>query len=336
MNTFNDLTHEQQLLRIDGLAQAALDLYDLPPRSYARMLNHSENTTYLVQSPHSDIRRILRVNRPGYHTKDALEDELVWLKAILRDSEIETAEPIPGKNGSYVQTAAHLGVPESRYCVMFEFLDGEAPREENLVAEFEKLGKVTALLHEHVMQWEESIFLRRPVWNYDTMLGENAKWGHWQKGLGMTSERLELFQKLCDCIRSRLESFGNEGDHFGLIHADLRLANLLLDRGHVKVIDFDDCGYSWFLYDLGAALSFIEHKAYVPDLIGAWLKGYRQVRQLSRDEENEISTFIMLRRMLLVAWIGSHSETETACEMGIGYTLDSIGLAENYLSRFGR
>ena len=54
----------------------------------------------------------------------------------------------------------------------------------------------------------------------------------------------------------------------------------------------------------------------------------------SPEEEKEIPTFIMLRRMLLVAWIGSHSETDLAQEMGAEYTAVSCDLAENYLRQF--
>ena len=47
-------------------------------------------------------------------------------------------------------------------------------------------------------------------------------------------------------------------ERFGLVHADLRLANLLVEDEKVNVIDFDDCGYSWFMYDFGTAVSFID------------------------------------------------------------------------------
>jgi hypothetical protein len=43
----------------------------------------------------------------------------------------------------------------------------------------------------------------------------------------------------------------------------------------------------------------------------------------------------MLRRLLLVAWIGSHSETELAQSMGVDYTQGTVPLCERYLARFG-
>ena len=41
-----------------------------------------------------------------------------------------------------------------------------------------------------------------------------------------------------------------------------------------------------------------------------------------------------MRRLLLVAWIGSHADTDLAQGMGEEYTRVSCDLAEDYLSRF--
>src|SRR6202012_2075387 len=121
-------------------------------------------------------------------------------------------------------------------------------------------------------------------------------------------------------------------NRFGLVHADIRLANLLIDGETTKVIDFDDCGFGWVLYPIGRALSFIEHRPDVPELVAAWLRGYRRVASLSAEDEAEIPTFIMLRRLLLVAWIGSHPETDLAQSLGAGYTAGTCDLAEAYLT----
>lgn len=102
------------------------------------------------------------------------------------------------------------------------------------------------------------------------------------------------------------------------------------------MIDFDDCGFSWFLYDLGSSLSFMEHDPAVPELVDAWVTGYREVAPLSAEEQAELPTFVLLRRLLLVAWIGSHHDTDLARSMGPEFTRVSCDLAEDYLSRFTR
>jgi Ser/Thr protein kinase RdoA (MazF antagonist) len=213
-------------------------------------------------------------------------------------------------------------------------LEGEAPNEDNqqgLISQFEMLGAITAQLHEHsIANWEQLLHVRRLTWDYDTILGQSPKWGRWQDGLAITPERAELFTKVSDKIKTRLERFGKAPTRYGLIHSDLRLANLLVERDQIKVIDFDDCGFGWYLYDLATSLSFIEHKSYVPELIASWLKGYRSVRPLSEEEEQEIPSFILMRRLQLIAWVGSR-DNETTRELGSGFTEDTDELAEKYL-----
>jgi Ser/Thr protein kinase RdoA (MazF antagonist) len=133
-------------------------------------------------------------------------------------------------------------------------------------------------------------------------------------------------------IGARLSRFGKSADRFGLVHGDLRLANLLVQNETVKVIDFDDSGFSWFMYDAATPFSFYEHDKKLPELLDAWKIGYRRIGKLSVADENEIPTFIMLRRLLLVAWIGTRSDTVLAQSMGVEYTEGSLELCERYLS----
>ena len=101
----------------------------------------------------------------------------------------------------------------------------------------------------------------------------------------------------------------------------------------MRVIDFDDCGFTWFMYDFATTVSFMEDHPRVPELRDAWLEGYRSVAPLDPADEAELDTFVMLRRLLLVAWIGSHHTFATeAAELGAGFTAGTCALAERYLS----
>jgi len=133
-------------------------------------------------------------------------------------------------------------------------------------------------------------------------------------------------------IGQRLERFGIEADRFGLVHADLRLANLLVEAEHLRIIDFDDCGFSWFMYDFATAVSFIEHEPIVPELLRAWRRGYSQVAPLSAEEIDEIATFVVLRRIVLSAWLASHNEVQFARQFGAAYTHGTVTIAQEYLS----
>ena len=187
-------------------------------------------------------------------------------------------------------------------------------------------------MHRHAREWSRPAWFTRFHWDYAAAFGPQARWGRWQDGIGVGPSERRILSRLDDALRARLRAFGSGPARYGLVHADTRLANLLVHDGSVSVIDFDDSGFSWYLYDLGTAVSFFEHEPGVPALVDSWLEGYREVGQLSAEDQAEIWTFIMFRRLLLVAWIGSHRAVDIAAELGAGYTQGSCDLAESYLS----
>ena len=59
------------------------------------------------------------------------------------------------------------------------------------------------------------------------------------------------------------------------------------------------------------------------------------MRDLSAADEAEIDTFVMLRRMALLAWIGSHREVEIAGELAPVFAEGTASLAESYFGTHG-
>ncbi len=315
---------------LQQVAERAVKYYALPDDVSVTMINLSENATYRVQS--ADGRKwALRVHREGYHTKAAIASELAWLMDLRATGVVVTPKPVKGINGEIIQEVS------GRYVVLSDWETGSEPGiGQDLIKPFEVLGEVTARMHGHARQWNRPAFFSRFTWDFETSLGEaRPHWGRWRDGMGVAGEMEKLFARTVDVIGKRLGDYGQGHERFGLIHCDLRLANLLIDEGSVKVIDFDDCGFGWYMYDAATPVSFYEHEPQVPELIEAWITGYRKVLELSKDDESEIPTFVMLRRLLLVAWIGSHSETDLAKSMGLPYSEGTVGLCETYLRKFG-
>ena len=323
--------------RVTACARDALRAYGLHPDASVELLNVSENATFLVSDPGAGPS-VLRVHRHGYHTEQEIASELAWMDALRAEAGVRTPRVLAASGGQRVVTVAERGGPD-RYCVRFEYLPGTEPGGPGVEPEgqltgghFEELGEITARMHGHARTWPQPEWFTRFHWDYAAAFGGQARWGRWQDGIGVGPAERRVLSRLDDTLRARLTAFGQGPERYGLVHADTRLANLLVHEGAVSVIDFDDCGFSWYLYDLGTSVSFFEHSPEVPALVDRWLTGYRRVGQLSAADVAEIWTFILFRRLLLVAWIGSHAGVEIAGELGAGYTLGSCDLAESYLS----
>lgn len=302
--------------------------YGLSPRATAELCNVSENHTYRVEDPEKGTFA-LRVHRPGYRTAHQIACELQWVDALREDGAVDTCVPVAAPSGERVVDVGTHNV------VLWEWLPGAEPDPEGdeVVDGFRTLGAVSARMHAHARAWTLPAGFDRPHWDFEHTLGAGGHWGRWQDGLGMGAEELALLERLAATIESRLRAYGQSPERYGLIHADIRLANLLVDDGHVRVIDFDDCGFAWFMYDFATTVSFMEEHPRVPELRDAWLEGYRSVAPLDAADEAELETFVMLRRLLLVAWIGSHHTFATeAAELGAGFTSVTCELAERYLS----
>jgi Ser/Thr protein kinase RdoA (MazF antagonist) len=315
--------------RVRGCALDALPAYGCHPGAAVELLNVSENATFLVTDPEAGPS-VLRVHRLGYHTEQEIASELAWMDALRAEAGVRTPRILPAADGRRIVTVAERGGAASRHCVRFEFLPGSEPEGE---LNFAELGEITARMHRHAREWPRPAWFTRFHWDYRAAFGDQARWGRWQDGIGVGPAELRVLTRLDDVLRTRLAAFGTGPGRYGLVHADTRLANLLVHDGSVSVIDFDDSGFSWYLYDLGTAVSFFEHSPEVPALVDSWLDGYRLAGRLPAEDQAEIWTFIMFRRLLLVAWIGSHRAVDIAAELGAGYTQGSCDLAESYLSR---
>lgn len=321
------------LTRVARCARAALGGYGCHPEAAVTLLNVSENATFLVADPDQGPS-VLRVHRHGYHSVREIMSELAWMEALRAEAGVRTPRVLPAADGSRVVAAADPVTGERRHCVRFEYLPGSEPAQDG-AGHFADLGEITARMHRHARQWPRPPGFTRFHWDYAAAFGTAARWGRWQDGIGVGPAERDVLGRLAELLRRRLAAFGSGPERYGLVHADTRLANLLVDDGTVSVIDFDDCGFSWYLYDLGTSVSFFEHEPHVPDLVDSWLSGYRKVLPLPAADEAEIWTFILYRRLLLVAWIGSHRAVDIARQLGSGYTAASCELAETYLSRYG-
>jgi Ser/Thr protein kinase RdoA (MazF antagonist) len=318
------------MAELEARVRRDLSCWSLGPDASIRLLNVSENATFgLTDQNGRDL--VLRVYRLGYSSAAAIRSELDWIDALRAAQVVETAAPIAGEDGERVQVLAPVDSGAPRFAVAFERLPGCEPDETNALRWFERLGELTARMHRHARAWVRPAGFTRKRWDFAAMVGPEGLWGQWQAAQGLDASGRAVLERVLELIARRLRRYGMGIEVFGLIHADLRLANLLVSGERLAIIDFDDCGFGWFVYDFAAAVSFMEHRPVVPELKEAWCSGYTRAAPLSVATRAEMGTFVVLRRILLTAWLASHAEVPLARELGAGYTQGTVALAEELL-----
>jgi Ser/Thr protein kinase RdoA (MazF antagonist) len=292
------------------------------------LINLSENATFLVHAPGEALPTVLRMHRAEYNTAAEIGFELDWTDALRAEGGVLTPRAVTARDGSRVVTVAVDAA--ARHFVMFELLPGREPD----VSEdaMTRLGAAAGRMHRFARIWVRPIGYSRRTWDFETILGGKAAWGPWQAGPALGESDITMLRRLTGRIAQRLRDYGGESDRFGLIHADLRLGNTLFDGERMLVIDFDDFGSGWFMYDLACAFTFIEGRADVPVLLAALLAGYDAELPLSDEHRSELPTLMLLRRMAVLAWLGSHPATELARVEGPSYARTTCELADAYLS----
>jgi len=320
------------LPHLQRLVEQSMPLWDLPEGTTATLMNVSENATYRLDAPDGS-KTVLRVHRENYHTLNGIQSELDWLHALHNDAGIITPQAIAGHDGKEIQEGIVDGLPVKRQMVLFEFIEGIQPSEDdNLIEPFRRLGEVGAQLHHHAIGWQRPDYYERLIWDHEHVVGPNPNWGNWRDGPISEPAHIAQFERLERGMVERLNRYDRGPERFGLAHADLRLANLLLVGDSTRVIDFDDSGDSWFLYDLATALTLIDNIEATPALVEAWLEGYARHRALDGQDLAAIASLIMMRRIGILAWFGSHHETTMAQDYRELFPIETCEMAEAYLS----
>ncbi|CAN1493369.1 COG2334 Putative homoserine kinase type II (protein kinase fold) [Paracoccaceae bacterium] len=303
------------------LIARALPFYGLPPDTPLTLLNRSENETWLAGG------LILRLHRQGYHTRDEIASELDWLTALQDLPGLRAVRPIAGRDGMVSDI-------DGRFVVGFTPIAGqELQPGDDLSRWFAPLGEITARLHLQSRSWTPPSGFTRKRWDVDTILGPQPHWGDWRHAPGLDADGLRLLERATAALKRDLQAYGTGPDVFGLIHADLRLANLMADDQGLTAIDFDDCGFSWWVYDLASAVSFIETDPRLPDLIARWCEGYAQIAPLHAPDRALIPAMIFLRRVLLTAWLATRADSDTGRALGgPAFTTGTLMLAGAYLT----
>lgn len=252
----------------------------------------------------SPERFALRLYDPRAYHGPSVATELEWLAALHREVGAVVPEPVPTRAGEWLLRLAVEGEAAPRAGALFRWVDGRRRRASLTPAALARVGAFVAHLHDHAARFVPSVGNAAQRWDWERVFGDGSPVAPESDDPRLSREERGLFRATAAGLRSAMRQLGTDPDVWGLIHADLHSANYLFHRGEVRVIDFEDCGWGYYLYDIAVILDEI-YAVYAPRaaaLRDGLLHGYSQVRALTGEQRGLLDLFVAMRLAELVRW----------------------------------
>ncbi|MEZ5547084.1 MAG: phosphotransferase [Pseudomonadales bacterium] len=339
MTDFYTLDNAEQKVRLHELASQALAYWGLE-HSELSFIKYRENAVFKLVTA-TGKRYALRVHRAGYHTDAELHSELEWMRA-LNEYGIEVPTIVPTLDGNFFVLIKTDTIPEPRQIDLFQWVDGEPMgsvengQDNNPVKVrhiYHTIGQIAARLHNQATNWSLPDGFTRHTWDADGLAGAQPFWGPFWEFEMLDDEQRQLLLRARDRVYHDLTGYGKSKENYSLIHADFVVENLMVQGDRVKLIDFDDAGFGWHLFELATALYFILDEDFYETAKIALIEGYRKFRPISDEQLKHLPLFLLARGFTYLGWAHTRNETETAQQMGPRFIDSACRLARDYLAK---
>jgi Ser/Thr protein kinase RdoA (MazF antagonist) len=297
-------------------ARQALDHWGLSDQT-PELLKYRENAVFRVRLSNG-APAALRLHRPGYRDEHALASELLWM--ARRDGHVPA---ITLTNTVRLRRLRRLLLRRDQAAERASSCRWPRP----VLPASPRAGK-PAELHVASDAWTPPASFTRPSWDLDGLLGERPLWGRFWDCAGLLPDESRRLSLLRDRLRRQVSALQSCGLDYGLIHADLVRENVLLDGERIEMIDFDDGGYGWRMFDIATALFKNREEPEFPRMKAALIEGYRTVRPLSESDLDRLPLFMVLRSVTYIGWAGDRTGLPDTGERLRRYVDDTLSLAD--------
>lgn len=285
-NRFHQLDYREQVNRFERLASQALVHFGLPDAALD-LTAYTNNTVFRVQA--GSERYALRLHRPGHKPLRWIESELMWLRTL--SAELSVPTPVGD-----VYTDELDGVDEPVYCVLLTWVDGQPIMAgDHTAAQLQAVGAFAARLH--TIRFEPPSGFERPTLDCAGLFGSDSPYNPGEGERFFTADHRVVMAEVIDQVCAVMAA----GPAFGLIHADLIAKNLLFDGETVGAVDFDECGYGYYAYDLTPMLWVNRDREDYDAIREAIVTGYN--RPL-----DHLDTFVAARHVASCRWIAGNAD----------------------------
>jgi Ser/Thr protein kinase RdoA (MazF antagonist) len=305
MKSFDKLGYRGRIRRLHKQAQAALKAYGLS-KAKIKFIGYSGNTHYQIDSSKCAQRElgvgrfwenhfILRLHQPNYQTGEAIQSELLWLQALLQDTELVVPEPIYNTKGELVTITDVPGLPSPQYATLLRWVKGQKISKGIGPHHYEALGRLISQLHNHSATWQPPKGFTRIQYDWEGLFSDdglfevpaNEIWA------SIPKPYQNPITEITNQVREVMQKLGKSSRVYGLIHADLNVdSNTLWHQGEIRPVDFDDSAYGYWIYDLAIPLAEIQDDETRYRFKNALLKGYTEYRVMPPSQWKHLDLFI--------------------------------------------
>lgn len=296
-----------------------------------RLLSHRENAVYEITLP-GGARAALRLHRKGYNRSDEIAAELTWTSALSKagfpaPGAVRTSDGAQivvlqdGTQATVVDWVA--GAPIGAGGVA---LAGDLTQQRAL---YRDVGGLLARLHEVTDRLNLPETLPRRRWDVAGFLGSAPTWGPYLDHPSLTPAEADLLVKASAQARAILEARSDLD--FGLIHADGLRENVFRTADGLVLIDYDDSGYGYRLYDIAVALNQALEDTSYDALTASVVEGYVALRPVPEGDLALIPLFAMLRSFAGMGWL--RTRVEAGDPAHALYIQRAVHTAERFMAR---
>lgn len=275
-----------------AIAHAALTAYGLDGASI-EVLQDFVNASFRVTLGGQSYS--LRVYAPDRREHPEVESEMRWLAAVAADGVIPCPRPLRLAGGHYAWEA-----PRACFVTAASWIDGDViPNAERTPEHFRLVGAMLAKLHLFSGRWQTPDGFTRPRCDAEGIFAEDRQ----QLAAELRRDLVQAEKEL----RQAEDAIGRDAAAYGLIHGDPSFSNILFDGDRPALIDFDDCGFGHYCFDLAVVLAGAWGKPRYAVNRAALFDGYQGIRKLSGAELAAFPALMAARAASLIFWAVAQS-----------------------------
>jgi len=228
------------------------------------LLRDFEN--FVFEYEKDGIEYILRFTHSSHRSFELVEGEIEWIEYLSKNG-ANVYTPIHSSNDTL---AEKIDATDGSFFIVVSFVKalGDHPDSSKYSDNFiVNWGETLGMMHRLTKEFKPSKpRYRRIHWYEDDLFMPERH----------IPDQYEIVkQKFVDHI-AYLKKLPQDRDSYGLIHTDAHQGNIIVKGDKLKVIDFDDASYKWFMSDIAIVVYY-----------GTWMK------DATRDKRSEFVNYFL-------------------------------------------